>query len=118
MVYKGGHPPSSCRDLIIKFKTGSPGHSDTNIMRELEELTNMTEEQEALEEVICIHASMVHFSNSLSTLSIEGKIQVLEEEGLDEFLLRLDRYIRKYEEIIKESNPGVLGDNQDIPDSE
>ncbi|HPQ79690.1 MAG TPA: hypothetical protein PLG47_04515 [Candidatus Dojkabacteria bacterium] len=71
-----------------------------------------------LEEVICIHASMVHFSNSLSTLSIEGKIQVLEEEGLDEFLLRLDRYIRKYEEIIKESNPGVLGDNQDIPDSE
>lgn len=87
-------------------------------MRELEELTNMTEEQEALEEVICIHASMVHFSNSLSTLSIEGKIQVLEEEGLDEFLLRLDRYIRKYEEIIKESNPGVLGDNQDIPDSE
>lgn len=111
MVYKGGHPPSSCRDLIIKFKTGSPGHSDTNIMRELEE-------QEALEEVICIHASMVHFSNSLSTLSIEGKIQVLEEEGLDEFLLRLDRYIRKYEEIIKESNPGVLGDNQDIPDGE
>ena len=111
MVYKGGHPPSSCRDLIIKFKTGSPGHSDTNIMMELEE-------QEALEEVICIHASMVHFSNSLSTLSIEGKIQVLEEEGLDEFLLRLDRYIRKYEEIIKESNPGVLGDNQDIPDSE
>ena len=109
MVYKGGHPPSSCRDLIIKFKTGSPGHSDTNIM---------TEEQEALEEVICIHASMVHFSNSLSTLSIEGKIQVLEEEGLDEFLLRLDRYIRKYEEIIKESNPGVLGDNPDIPDGE
>lgn len=72
----------------------------------------------ALEEVICIHASMVHFSNSLSTLSIEGKIQVLEEEGLDEFLLRLDRYIRKYEEIIKESNPGVLGDNPDIPDGE
>ena len=62
---------------IIKFKTGSPGHSDTNIMRELEELTYS--EVQVIHELIkaqlrVMEASCSRVKMRPEILSIEKKL--------------------------------------------